>query len=439
MGDVPRRSRGTAVARIDRAAGGLAVDLAFYAVCAAFAAVTAAWSSLAPHRAWGGVAWIGYAVCAVLTAGQLLARRLGRPGWSAGPTGRAGLAAVAWLATAALPLLLQALARAQGRADRAQEEVTVIEDGGVRLLDTGTPYLDRPAIAGLDEPLLGYLPYQPAMSAFGLPRALDPGAHWWSDARVGFALVTAAAMGLALVLLRRAGADPAGLVRGVQAIALLPLATLTLATGGDDLPVLALCLLALAFAATGRMGGCGAAAGAAAALKLFAWPVALVLAVHAATRGRTALRNFVVALLLLPVLTTIPAALLDVAALVENVLVFPFGAGLVTSPAASPLPGHLLATAVPGGRSLALGLLLATGAGFGVVLLRRPPRTAAAASVVCGAGLLAATLLLPATRFGYLLYPAAFLLWSGALRVGGSATSPAGAQEASLAGGQTAA
>jgi hypothetical protein len=50
-------------------------------------------------------------------------------------------------------------------------------------------------------------------------------------------------------------------------------------------------------------------------------------------------------------------------------------------------------------------------------MLRRPPRTAAAASVICGVGLLAATLLLPATRFGYLLYPAAFLVWAAAFRV----------------------
>ncbi|MGE5830268.1 MAG: hypothetical protein ACM30G_18175, partial [Micromonosporaceae bacterium] len=46
-----------------------------------------------------------------------------------------------------------------------------------------------------------------------------------------------------------------------------------------------------------------------------------------------------------------------------------------------------------------------------VWLIRRPPRSAAAAARICGVGLLAATLLAPATRFGYLLYPAAFLVW----------------------------
>ena len=35
-------------------------------------------------------------------------------------------------------------------------------------------------------------------------------------------------------------------MRAVQAATVLPICALTLATGGDDLPVLALCLLALA-------------------------------------------------------------------------------------------------------------------------------------------------------------------------------------------------
>ncbi|PZG03052.1 hypothetical protein C1I95_34100, partial [Micromonospora craterilacus] len=47
------------------------------------------------------------------------------------------------------------------------------------------------------------------------------------------------------------------------------------------------------------------------------------------------------------------------------------------------------------------------------------PRTAPAAALVCGYGLLAAILLMPTTRFGYLLYPIAFLLWAPALEVPG--------------------
>ena len=50
-----------------------------------------------------------------------------------------------------------------------------------------------------DERLLGYLPYQPGMVAFGLPRALF-GVAWWTDARVWFALVTAVAIASQLVM-----------------------------------------------------------------------------------------------------------------------------------------------------------------------------------------------------------------------------------------------
>ncbi|PZF82319.1 hypothetical protein C1I93_30675, partial [Micromonospora endophytica] len=40
-----------------------------------------------------------------------------------------------------------------------------------------------------------------------------------------------------------------------------------------------------------------------------------------------------------------------------------------------------------------------------------------AAALVCGYGLLAAILLMPTTRFGYLLYPIAFLLWAPPLHI----------------------
>jgi hypothetical protein len=96
--------------------------------------------------------------------------------------------------------------------------------------------------------------------------------------------------------------------------------------------------------------------------------------------------------------------------------VFPLGRGLVSSPAESPFPGHLIATGVPGGRVVAAGLLVAAGLAIAAGLVRRPPRTAAAAALWCGYGLLAAILLMPSTRFGYLLYPVALLTWAPALR-----------------------
>ena len=215
------------------------------------------------------------------------------------------------------------------------------------------------------------------------------------------------------------------MLRGVQAATVLPICALTLATGGDDLPVLALCLLALALAAAGRPGRAGLAVGLAGALKLFAWPVALVLIIWGADpAGRPAGRRR--ARSACPPLALLPALLVDRDALVENVLRFPLGHGLVTSPAQSPFPGHLIATALPAGRAVAAALLLAAGLAIAVRLARRPPRTAVATALICGYGLLAAILLMPTTRFGYLLYPLALLVVGPALPPAPGFREPAG-------------
>ena len=266
------------------------------------------------------------------------------------------------------------------------------------------------------------------MAVFGLARALA-GVAWWTDARVWFAIATAASLALALAALRHPDSrhpaarrswppgSGAALVRAGQVATVLPVCALTLATGGDDLPVLGLCLLALALAARRRLGLAGIAAGLAGALKLFAWPVTLVLLVHAVTQGRRTAGRFAAGALGLPVLALVPALAVDPAAVYDNVLRFPLGQGLVSSPAESPFPGHLIASALPGGRAIAAGLLVAAGLAIAVRLARRPPRTAAAAALVCAYGMLAAILLMPSTRFGYLLYPAAFAVWVPALRL----------------------
>jgi hypothetical protein len=390
----------TLLARLDRAHGGLAADLALYGLAAVFALVTALTSTLLPHRAWGAVAAWAYLAAFLIVSVQLVLRR---------PVLRLPLTWAAWAGAAILPLVVEAVQRAGGRADRAQEEVLVVEHMGERLASSGTPYLGADAIAALPpgEQLLGYAPYQPGMAVFGLPRAAF-GDAWWTDARVWFAVATAAALVGAARMIRYG--NP---VRAVQFATVLPICALTLATGGDDLPVLALALLALACCATGRYGAAGVAVGAAAALKLFAFPIVAVLAVLAITTGNA--RRFLPGALGLPVLALVPALLVDGDAFVENVIRFPLGHGIVTSPAQSPFPGHLIAEAVPGGRYVAAALLVAVALAIAVVLIRRPPRTAATAALFCGYGLLAAILLMPTTRFGYLLYPLALLVWAPAL------------------------
>jgi hypothetical protein len=393
---------GRLLGRLDRAANGLAADAALYLLSAVFALVTGLASTLAPHRGWGLVATWAYLAGLVAVAFQLVRHR---------PAGRMAVTWAVWAGCAVLPLILQAVQRAAGRTDRAQEEVLVVEQMGERLLHTGTPYLTADAILAPPPPgrLLGYAPYQPGMAVFGLPRALA-GNAWWTDARVWFAAVVVLALMFAVRALRARGA---ALTRALQVATVLPICALTLATGGDDLPVLALCLLALAWCATGRFGAAGIAAGAAASLKLFAFPVVAVLAVLALTARRG--RRFLPGAFGLPVAVLIAPMLVNADALIENVVRFPLGHGVVQSPAQSPFPGYLISVAIPGGRYLAAALLLAAAVAIAVVLVRRPPRTAGTAALFCGYGLLAAILLMPTTRFGYLLYPAAFLVWSPAL------------------------
>ncbi|WP_433314516.1 glycosyltransferase family 87 protein [Micromonospora sp. CA-269861] len=410
---------------LDNAAGGLALDLGLYAVSTAFAAITAVTSTLLPHRAWGAVAAVGYLLATLAVIAQLLLRRRSPTSRLTGLPARWAVTGLAWATTTLLPLAWQSIDRAGGRTDRAQEEVLVVEHAGSRLLEHGTPYLGPDAIAALPpgEQLMGYTPYQPGMAMFGLPRALLD--TWWTDSRVWFAVGTALALALAVAVLRGTPTTTdqttsaathrrdATLLRGVQAATVLPICALTLATGGDDLPVLALCLLALAFAAADRPGRAGLAVGLAGALKLFAWPVALVLIVWGLTRR--AGTRVAVGAIGLPVAALLPALLVDRDALTENVLRFPLGHGLVTSPAQSPFPGYLIASALPAGRLIAAALLIAAGVAIAVRLARRPPRTAVATALICGYGLLAAIALMPTTRFGYLLYPLALLTWAPAL------------------------
>ncbi|WP_221402544.1 glycosyltransferase 87 family protein [Actinoplanes lutulentus] len=396
--------------RLDRAGGGLVADLVLYVLSAAFALITALTSTLLPHRAWGAVAAWGYGAAALVVVVQLFRRTQGSRSGLDFSAGRAVLAWVTWAAVALLPVIIQSVQRAGGRTDRAQEEVVVVEHMGESLVHTGTPFLSRAEIAALplDERLLGYRPYQPGMSIFGLPRAIA-GDHWWTDARIWFAILTVAALAAAVTLLR----SHPHRVRAIQAATVLPVTALTLATGGDDIPVLALCLLALALAATGRFGWSGVAVGAAAACKLFALPVVAVLAVLAVVTGHW--RRFLPAAIGLPLLALVPPLLVNADSLIENVLRFPLGHGLVTSPAQSPFPGYLISQIQPGGRYIAMGLLVTAAAGIGLWLIRRPPRTASASALFCGWGLLAAILLMPTTRFGYILYPAALLTWAPVL------------------------
>lgn len=391
-------------------------DVLFWLGCAGFALALAVGTMLTPHRIWGVCAAVGYAVAAEL------ARRSPRP-WSR----RAAVAAL--FGSVVVPLALMVTVGA------AQSEVHVVEHSGGLLLDSGSPYLPHPA------DVVDYNPYLPGMALFGIPHALFGGTPL-ADARVWFCAAFLACMAVAgrgtggnslwrawtsgswaargtsgrsLVdgISGRGLADGASSVNAVLLLAAFPAVALPLAVGGVDLPVIGLMCLGLALAGRGGSGtAAGLAMGAAAALKWTAWPllpVGLVLLAMAAGR-RAAVRAGVVAVLV-AALAVVPVALADPHAFVEHVVLFPLGEGGVRSPAASPLPGYLLATYVPGGSVLATAALAAAAVGVAVSLAVRPPRTVVAAADRLAIGLGLAMCLIPATRFGYLVYPLVLAAW----------------------------
>src|SRR5205807_8244566 len=106
-----------------------------------------------------------------------------------------------------------------------------------------------------------------------------------------------------------------------------------------------------------------------------------------------------------------PGALANPYAFLQNTVLFPLGLTKHKTPAASPLPGHLLAETGMAGHWAAVGLLVAAGLGFAVSLIVRPPADARAAAWRLALGLAVMFTLSPATRWGYFVYPIALVGW----------------------------
>jgi hypothetical protein len=222
-----------------------------------------------------------------------------------------------------------------------------------------------------------------------------------------------------------------------------PVMALPLTMGITDPPVIALTCLALALLARGfglarglgqpkGAGSNGAGSkgrvrsrdmtaaalvlGVACAMKYTAWPALAIIAVLVAARcgARSAVRFTVIALAAAAALVAAlaPAALRHPASILQNTVAYPLGLTSAKSPAASPLPGHLLATLGSGGHLAALVLLAAAGLAIVASLVLSPPATAAAAARRIAIGLSALFLLSPATRFGYFIYPIALYAWA---------------------------
>ncbi|HEY6496324.1 MAG TPA: glycosyltransferase 87 family protein [Trebonia sp.] len=410
--------RDAAGAHQDRSAGELTVPeahrpwldrrgiTAAYGAFAAYAAV-AAFTTAGQDRVWALWALPGYAAAFVL----LLRGR----GWTPALTVSVVLSLVVPLISLCATWPLTA-------------GMVVIGRSAELLLHSGLPYLPQGQLSSW----LSYDPYLPAMALFGMPRAAGlsglaghPG--------VWMAVATVAVLALAAWYI--VPDRPARCPRCRRDVLLLvafaaasPVIALNLAVITTDPPVLALMLLSFALAAgPSRAVGAGLALGLACALKVTAWPEIPVLAAMfwsrdgARTAGRFVASSAVAAAALIA--ATAPAVFTRPSAIVQNAVLFPLGLTRHKTPAQSPLPGHLLASAGPAGHLLAVTLLLAAAVGIVVSLVVRPPRTVDAATFRLAVGLAVMFTLGPDDRFGYFVYPLGLLGWLALTR--GTALAPA--------------
>jgi hypothetical protein len=297
----------------------------------------------------------------------------------------------------------------------ATAEVQVIGRSALHLIKYGTPYLS----VGQLSDWTSYNPYMPVMELFGLPHSVglkgllgDP-RIWLSVATI--VLLAAAAAVMSPHRLRDCKDCRAHVARLTAIIVASPIIAFPLALGQTDPPVIALLCLALAWAYRGKLVRAGLVLAAACAMKTTAWPAVPVLAIMAWVRyAPLAAARFSVTAVgatgLLALLAA-PAAMAQPDAIVQNTVEFPLGLTKHKTPAASPLPGHMLAAAGPAGQWAAITLMAAAAVAFAGWVLLRPPRTAQAVAWRLAVGYAAVIMLAPATRFGYFAYPLGLLAW----------------------------
>jgi hypothetical protein len=389
---------------------GALLDVALYGGSSLVAGGIALFDSIPVHREWGRLAIGPYAIGAVAAA-VLAARR-------AGPRARVWVAVLVTVGAALLPLSLEISWRARTEPGRhVHAEAIVTEEAAKVLLDGRDPYAAEYLNGPLSARPLGtktHFPYLPGMLLFGIPRAIAGDHAPLADARIMFAVGMLAATGLALRMWR---APPGSRLLAFQLLVTLPTGALFMATGGDDLPVLAAILLCLVLAQRRRAGWAGVTAGAAIAMKQFAWPLLpfLVLSGHDRSGRRRLLAG--AGAVALPVI--LPFFLWGPSPFVEDVIRFPLGLGQQPSAAETPTLGSLLVRTLPLARgwvvTMLVGLVLAAGA---YLLFERQRRGPSDVALHTGLLLALALLLAPAARLGYVVYPMELLVWAWLLRRG---------------------
>jgi hypothetical protein len=401
-------------------------DALLYGISALFALLTIYTSTNALYQVWGRMALLPFVFGAVASAilagavrrtrqrqGGALNQRQHRRAWLT----RIALAVCVFVGALAIPLGFEILWRFDGVAGSHQQpEVVTVEVGGQDLVHGTDPYVIPVRLhheAKYHPPgqpdFEGFLPYLPLMAVAGIPSEIWPN-NGLSDARIFFCLTTLAVAAVALYLCHVEGRRK---IRAIQALIILPLASLPLVTGGDDIPVVAFLLLAIVLAQRQRPFVSGVVFGIASAMKFTAWPFA-VLALFAA-RGRNGERrplSMLAGMIVVAVPTIFPFALRGPFALIDDVILFPLGLSKIPTTADSALPGHVLVSEFP---SLSRALPLAVGIVLAVWLARHlyrhTPRTAADVCILAGVVMTAIILLAPNPRVGYLVYPINFFVW----------------------------
>jgi glycosyl transferase family 87 len=383
------------------------IDALLYGLSASFAAIAAGAAGIPLQRTWGHTALWGYLVATAAAAAASLRHR------SEGQDEqrRTLLAVAVFAVTAVVPLVIAAHLRAEGDpGDHAQSEVIIVEEGADALFDGRDPYAEEYLGGPLsDRPLATRLhfPYMPFMLAFGIPRALI-GHVPWADARVWFTIFS---LSVALPSLLRMHSSHASRVRTFQVLFALPTGALLLATGGVDIPVLALLLTTFVLAQRGETVGAGFVGGLALATKQTSLLVLPFVAL--AISDRPARRRFLATAGLVGLGLALPFTVWDVRAFVEDAVLFPLGAGHGRSAAQTPTVGSVVLDLFPSQRGVIIALLvvLVLGAMALLLLSGRGSSPAQACTRAAGAFLFACAFA-PAARVGYLVYPANLITWA---------------------------
>jgi glycosyl transferase family 87 len=386
-------------------------DALLYGLSAGFAAVSAIAADIPLQRTWGRTALLGYGIATVAAAAASLRH------WGEAQEGRCRilLTVAVFAATALVPLAVAAYLRAEGDpGDHAQSEVIIVEEGADALFDGRDPYAEEYLHGPLsDRPLATqiHFPYMPAMLAFGVPRTLvghDP----LADARLWFVIFS---VSIAFVSLRKMPVSAHARVRVFQILFVLPTGALLLATGGTDIPVLTLLLAASVLAQRDEAIGAGLVGGLALATKqtsLLVLPF-VVLAMSVGEQRRRSLATAGLVGLGL----TLPFAVWDFEAFVEDTVLFPLNAGQGESAAETPTIGSWLLDLFPSQQAAITVVLVAVVVAVVALLLvsGRGSSMSQACTRAAG-GFLVAVVLAPAARVGYLVYPINLIAWAVAFR-----------------------